>query len=88
MFVSSFTTFFPKSSYNLDVDLLVHSFVGLGVANTVCLGSTSGVGLDFEILCGCFVGKILLLKLLIFSLAIRSNPALFKKDLFSTDILP
>ena len=45
--------------------------------------SCSGVGVLY------FIGNILLLKLLIlFSLAQRDNPMLFRKDLFSTGFTP
>ena len=60
-------------------------FVGLSVSNTVGSGAGSGA----RIFSGFFVGNILLLKLLrIFSLALRNNPAFFRKDLFSTGNLP
>ena len=53
------------------------SFFGLGVVNTVGSGSGSGAG------SGSFIGNILPLKLLrIFSLALISNPAFFKKIFF------
>ena len=61
--------------YYFDEDLLVCSFVGLCVSNTV--------GSGVKILYGFFVRNILILMLLgVFSLAIRNNPVFSRKDIF------
>ena len=71
---SSCAILFKKYPNILDKDFLVHSFVGLGVSNTVGSSVASGVGTLSEF----FVGNIFLLKLLrTFSHPLRFNPAFF-----------
>ena len=71
---------------------LVFLFVGLGVSNTVRSGAGTGAGSGAGLNAGLGVGisfgisirNILLLKLSrMFSLALRNNPAFFRRDLFS-----
>ena len=64
-------------------------FVGLGLSNSVGSEVGSGVVSEAGILSRFFIGSILLLKILIlFSLALKNNLVLFRKDLFLTVILP
>ena len=70
-------------NFNLDVLCLIGSGAGSGA----CLSSGSGTCLG-AYLCLVFSnGNMLLLKLLrIFSLALRTNIMLFRKDFFSTGL--
>ena len=62
---------------------------GSGVDSRSCLGTASGVGSDASSGVVFFSGNILLLKLLrIFSLALRNNYSLSRKDIFSPVFAP
>ena len=63
-------------------------FVGLGLSNSVGSEVGSGVVSEAGISSRFFIGSILLKILILFSLALKNNLVLFRKDLFSTVILP
>ena len=89
--------FLVRSFVGLDVSNTAGPSVGLGVASGVDSGVDSdiassvglGIGSSVEVLSRLFIWNFLFLKLLIiFSLALRNNHTLFRKNLFPNGYLP
>ena len=74
-------------NFNRDTSCLVLDFVAFAVSGTGW-NADSNVASQIGILCKTLIGNNLLLNLLrTFSLALKSNPKLTKKDLYQTSLI-